>query len=42
MDLSELPDDVIPYISAHLIDYYVLDASLRLTRADTYLLYFLS
>ncbi len=40
MDLSKLPTDVIPYISAHLTDSTVLNESLRSRRADTYLLYF--
>ncbi len=29
IDLSKLPSDITPYISAHLVDYSVLDASLR-------------
>ena len=40
MDLSKLPTDVIPYISAHLTDSTILNESLRLRRSDTYLLYF--
>ena len=40
MDLSKLPTDVIPYISAHLTDSTILNESLRLRRYDTYLLYF--
>ncbi len=40
MDLSILPTHIIPYISAHLTDYTILDESLRSRRADTYLLYF--
>jgi hypothetical protein len=40
MDLSELPTDVIPYISAHLTDSTNLNESLRSRRSDTYLLYF--
>jgi hypothetical protein len=40
MDLSKLPTDVIPYISAHLTDSTVFNESLRSRRADTYLLYF--
>jgi hypothetical protein len=40
MDLSKLPTDVIPYISAYLTDSTVLNESLRSRRADTYLLYF--
>ncbi len=39
MDLSKLPTDVIPYISAHLTDSNILNESLRSRRADTYLLY---
>ena len=40
MDLSKLPTDVIPYISAYLTDSTILNESLRSRRADTYLLYF--
>jgi hypothetical protein len=35
-----MPSDVIPYISAHLTDCSVLDKSLRINRANNYLLYF--
>jgi hypothetical protein len=38
MDLSKLPTDVIPYISAYLTDSTILNESLRSRRADTYLL----
>jgi hypothetical protein len=40
IDLSKLPSDIIPCISAHLIDYSVLDTSLRNKRTNNYLLYF--
>ena len=40
IDLSKLPSDIIPCISAHLTDYSVLDKSLRNKRTDNYLLYF--
>ena len=40
MDLSKLPNDIIPSISAHLTDCSVLDNSLRFNRANHYLLYF--
>jgi hypothetical protein len=40
MDLSKLPTDVIPYISAYLTDSIILNESLRSRRSDTYLLYF--
>ena len=40
MDLSKLPTDVIPYISAYLTDSTILNESLRSRRSDTYLLYF--
>ena len=40
MDLSKLPTDVIPYISAHLADSTILNESLKSRRDDTYLLYF--
>ena len=38
MDLSKLPTDVLPYISAHLIDSTILDESLRSKRADSSLI----
>ena len=40
IDLSKLPSDIIPCISAHLTDYSVLDTSLRNKRTNNYLLYF--
>ncbi len=40
MDLSKLPNDIIPSISAHLTDYSVLDNSLKGIRDNNYLLYF--
>ncbi len=40
MDLSKLPTDVIPYISAHLSDSSISNESLRSRRADTQLSYF--
>ena len=40
IDLSKLPSDIIPCISAHLTDCSVLDNSLRFNRANHYLLYF--
>jgi hypothetical protein len=40
IDLSKIPSDIIPYISAHLTDCSVLDDSLRFNRANHYLLYF--
>ena len=40
MDLSKLPTDVIPYISAHLTDSTILNESLRNRRTTNYLLYF--
>ena len=40
IDLSKLPTDVIPYISAHLTDSTILNKSLKSRRVDTYLLYF--
>ena len=40
MDLSKLPTDVIPYISAYLTDSTILNESLRSRRSDTYLLHF--
>ncbi len=40
IDLSKIPSDIIPYISAHLTDCSVLDNSLRFNRANHYLLYF--
>ena len=40
IDLSKLPSDIIPCISAHLTDYSVLDKSLRNKRTNNYLLYF--
>jgi hypothetical protein len=40
MDLSTLPTDIIPYISAHLTDSTILDESLISRRADSYLSYF--
>ena len=40
IDLSKMPSDIIPYISAHLTDYSILGDSLRHKRDDFYLLYF--
>ncbi len=40
MDLSKLPADVIPYLSAHLTDSTILHESLRSRSADTCSLYF--
>ncbi len=37
LDLSKLPTDVRPYISAHLTDSTILDEPLRSRRSDTYL-----
>ena len=40
IDLSKIPDDVIPCISAYLTDFSVLGDNLILRRSETYLLYF--
>ncbi len=40
IDLSKLPSDIIPCISAHLTDSTILNESLRNKRTTNYLLYF--